>query len=188
MTLQPPLFPGVPHLRMVGKRLVEVGTAACSCCGRDFLPGPGRPRRTKKDDGRKPAPLCRRCIEFGESAPRLRTIATLVLGEIIDGRFKKRWSPERRGQVAAWLAAFATGDADRLEWMAPAMVKVLGPEVRRRAASRSRYRNARERAQAAALACLLNYANVARRRHANPEVVRQQGADGPENLGTAGAG
>lgn len=189
MTLQPPLFPGVPSLRMVGKRLVEADTAACACCGLEFLPGPGRPRRTK-GDVRKPAPLCRRCLDHGGSHERLRVYGLLIVGELLDGRFRRRWRPDRRAAVAEWKIAFGRGDADALERLARELVDVIGPEIRKRVANRSRYRDLRERAQVAALACLTHCANVARRRnnHECVEVAREQGTAGAGDLEAVGAG
>ncbi len=179
MTLQPPLFPGVPHLRMVGARLIEVGTAACECCGKDFIRGVGRPRRK---------PLCADCLAWGADPDRLRTLATLVVGELLDGRFKKKWNRERRESWDRWLVAFASRDVAQMERSAPYVARLVGPEVHRRAASRSKARHLKERALNAALACLNNYTRIAKRNHERAEMAGEQGPVGGHHPGAVGAG
>jgi len=164
---------------MVSNRLVEVGTAACECCGKDFVRGVGRPRRK---------PLCSDCLAWGADPDRLRTLATLVVGELLDGRFKKKWNRERQGWWAEWRLAFASPDVARMELMAPYAARLIGPEVHRRAASRSKARHLKERALNAALACLNNYSRIARKNHERSEMAGQQGPVGRCDPGAVGAG
>jgi hypothetical protein len=46
---------------------------------------------------------------------RLRTLATLVVGELLDGRFKKKWNRERRNDCLNIAAPRCNDPVDRVE-------------------------------------------------------------------------